>query len=76
MNELFAKHPLEEKLFTAIRELAKTNKADVELKGKLKVSLWLIPTILKYEKELSGDLFKDLKKRWKEGGFKGLFLEG
>ncbi len=48
---------------------------DTEIKEKLKVSLWLIPTILKYEKELSGNILKDLKTKWKAGGFKALFFE-
>ena len=46
-----------------------------EIKDKLKVSLWLIPLLLKYEKELSTNFYQDLKNRWKEGGFKALFVE-
>ncbi|HFA47828.1 MAG TPA: hypothetical protein ENJ95_02280 [Bacteroidetes bacterium] len=77
VNEVFGKQPTEESLLRALQEMAKINKADnkLELKEKLKVSLWIIPTILKYEKELSGDIFKDLKRRWKEGGFRKLFVE-
>ena len=45
------------------------------LRRKLKISLWLIPLVLKYERELTGNIYQDLKNRWKEGGFKALFVE-
>ncbi|HFA49533.1 MAG TPA: hypothetical protein ENJ95_11015, partial [Bacteroidetes bacterium] len=48
VNEVFRKQPSEESLLRAFQEMAKINKTDnkLELKEKLKVSLWIIPTIL------------------------------
>lgn len=63
-------------LLTAFGEAAKMRqKDDLALTEKLKVSLWLIPTILKYEKELSGNILQELKAKWKTGGFKRIFFE-
>lgn len=50
--------------------LAKVIKSESDLKGKLKLSIPLIPTILKYEKELSWDLkdvVNDIKNDFKKG---------
>lgn len=77
VDEVFFKQPSQEELLKAFQEMTvlKQDADKVDLKHKLKISLWLIPTILKYESELSGGILKDLKARWKRGGLKGLFLE-
>jgi len=61
----------------ANREIRKVQKDEsLDLKEKLKITVPLIPLFLKYEKELSSESFiAEIKERWKEGGFKGLFLK-
>ena len=77
IDELFYKHPTKEDLLKAFQQV-RVNEADesADFKHKLKASLWLIPTILKYEGEFAtDDIIGYFKERWKAGGFKGLFLK-
>ncbi len=76
LQALFMKQPTKDDLLKAFQEISiLQTKKDISQKDKLKISLPLIPTILKYEHEVSADDLKWFKDRWKKGGWKALFLE-
>ena len=45
----------------------------LDFQHKLKITLPIIPTILKYERELSGDFFGEIKKWWQGKRWKEVF---
>lgn len=60
----------------ACRQVQKVKTDDSDFVDKLKVTIPLIPFILTYSGELSSpNLLQDVKKMWKEGGWKRLFVE-
>lgn len=70
------KNPSQAELIKASNEMMSIQKPKdkIDIKHKLKITLPIIPTILKYERELSGDIFNDLKLRFKIGGLKSIFV--
>lgn len=64
-----------QRAFLPIKMIEHEN-ANFERKEKLKISLPLIPLILKYEKELtSPNIVQQLKKDGQEGGWKRLLVK-
>ena len=73
----FHKQPTQEDLLKAFQQ-AMINKKEggdnIKINEKLKVSIWLIPTLLKYEADVPVNIRQKIKEFWKKGGLGNVIL--
>ena len=77
IEEAFFAKPTHEDLLHAFQQIAILNKKDGDefnLNEKLKISLWVISTILKYEGDVKVNIRKKIKEFWKKSGFNKIIL--
>ena len=69
IESAFHKQPTQDDLLKAFQQVAIAKDIPKEkLTEKLKLSVWLIPTLLKYETDLSLDLKGKIKELWRKAG--------
>ncbi|MEL6672533.1 MAG: COR domain-containing protein [Bacteroidota bacterium] len=73
-EDLFLQNSQQEDLLRAFQQVQKLKQEGPNIKEKLKISIPLFPTLIKYEAEMPVEVRKKFKAFWKKGGLNKLVL--